>query len=476
MPKNLSACHRVSASCGILLFVCLCAISMFYSSAPAQQVKNVSDRTYRDGIIEKIGGLLEEKYVFPDRAGKYAEEFKTKNSSGSYDTLKDATEFAEKITQDLQDITGDKHIRLRRIESSDIGEKTESALHHPVRLFLLRNKENTGFFKLEWIDGKIGYLDIRRFYSPSESKDLLIGAMRFLANANAIIIDLRKNQGGSSDILPYLFRYFLDYPAQLTSNYFREGDFLQESWISKDVEGKLLTTVPLFLLTSQKTFSAAEWFAYDMKVRKRATIVGEPTGGGAHSVDLFRIDDQFEIYIPTSRAINPVTRENWEGTGVIPDVSVPSEAALDKATELAKIAAEKHWQEKEQSLAAAVKEMEGHLSLAEKLFREDKTEAAEAALDSVFQIGNKQGLINEFFVGVLAYNYTSDKDEPILYAILKKNIEFFPKSSTAYEALAYAYFTHGRKEPAIAYFKKVLELDPDNRNAKKMIERLESNR
>jgi tetratricopeptide (TPR) repeat protein len=191
-------------------------------------------------------------------------------------------------------------------------------------------------------------------------------------------------------------------------------------------------------------------------------------------VDLFKIDDQFEIYISTSRAINPLTGANWEGTGVIPDVPVPSEAALDKAIELAKTAAEKHWQEKEKSLSAAVAEMEAQLSLAGKLFREDKREAAEKALDSVFRIGDKQGLINEFFINVLAYNYSSDQDEQILYAILKKNIEFYPKSSTAYDSLAYAYFSHGKREPAIECFKKVLELDPENRNARKMVERISS--
>jgi len=474
MPKNQAWTGPLAIGRKIFLFVWLCAIGMLYSAAPAQEVKSVSDEAYRDGIIAKICGLLEEKYVFPEQAKKYAEEFKAKGRSVSYDTLREASEFAEAATRDLQTITGDKHIRLRKIEASAIGEKTENALHHPVRLFVLRNRENAGFFKLEWIDGKIGYLDIRRFYSPAESKDLFIGAMRFLANANAIIIDLRENQGGSTDILPYLFRYFIDYPAQLTGNYIREEDFLQESWISKDVEGKLLTTVPLFLLTSQKTFSAAEWFAYDMKVRKRATIVGEPTGGGAHSVDLFRLDDEFEIFIPTSRAINHVTGGNWEGTGVIPDVSVPAGDALDKAIELAKIAADKHWQEKEKSLAAAVNEMQAQLDMAENLFREGKKEAAEAALDSVFRIGDSQGLINEFFVNVLAYNYTSDQDEQILYAILKRNIGLFPGSPTAHESLAYAYFSHGKKAQAVECFNKVLELDPDNRNAGKMIERLQS--
>lgn len=476
MRKKMVSSGKIYALPTILLSIWLCSIGLVLSASPAQQQRSVSDKAYRDGIVEKIRGLLEEKYVIPERAKKYAEEFRKQNRSGSYDTLKDASGFVDRVTQDLQAITGDKHIRLRRIEPSDIGEKIESALHHPVRLFILRNKENAGFFKLEWIDGKIGYLDIRRFYSPPESKDLFVAAMRFLANANAIIIDLRENQGGSTDILPYLFRYFIDYPAQLTGNYVREEDFLQESWISKDVEGKLLTTVPLFLLTSQKTFSAAEWFAYDMKVRKRATIVGEPTGGGAHSVDLFKIDDQFEIYIPTSRAVNPITGGNWEGTGVIPDVPVLSGTALDKAIELAKPAAEKYWQEKEKSLTAAVNEMQAQLEIAERLFLEGKKEAAQAVLDSVFRIGDKQGLINEFFANVLAYNYTSDQDEEILYAIMKKNIDLFPNSPTAHESLAYAYFSHGKKRAAIDSFKKVLQLDPDNRNAKKMIQRLESDR
>jgi len=456
------------------LLPALLSFFLINAASPAQRPKHLTDESDRERIIEKICGLLEEKYVFPDRAKKYAEDLMMKNKARTYVAIKDAAAFAERLTQDLQAISGDKHISLRLIRPSAIGEKTESALHHPVRLFLLRNKENAGFFKLEWIDGKIGYLDIRRFYSPSESKDLFIAAMKLLSNAHAIIIDLRENQGGGTEILPYLFRYFLDYPTQLTSNYFRQEDFLQESWVSKDVEGKRLPTVPLFLLTSQRTFSAAEWFAYDMKVRGRATIVGEPTKGGAHSVDLFKINDQFEIYIPTSRAINPVTGGNWEGTGVIPDVRVASEAALDKALELARTAADKHWQEKEKSLTAAVDEMQAYLDLSERLFREDKKEAAVAALDSVFRTGDSQGLISEFFVNVLAYNYFSGQNEEILYAILEKNIGFFPRSPTAYESLAYAYFTHGKKEAAIESFKKILELDPDNRNAKKMIERLRS--
>jgi len=127
---------------------------------------------------------------------------------------------------------------------------------------------------------------------------------------------------------------------------------------------------------------------------------------------------------------------------------------------------------KEAKLRLAVEEMQVLMDRAEMLFRENKRDEAETALDSVFQIAGKHDLINEFFIDVLAYNYFSKKDEQILYAVLKKKIEFFPKSPTAYEALGYAYFRNDKKELAIANYENALEIDPDNRNAKRMIQRL----
>ncbi|MHA2031077.1 MAG: S41 family peptidase, partial [Candidatus Kariarchaeaceae archaeon] len=399
----------------------------------------------------------------------YAEEFKKKYESGYYKSYTNSKEFAEQITADLIYITGDKHINFRVIEPSGIGEKPESSLHHPLRYHILGIKENKGFSKLEWIEGNIGYLDIRRFYNISDIKDLVIAAMKFISNANAIIIDLRENGGGSGD---YLSSYFLKYPTQLNSWYFREDDFSAEFWTSKEIGVERLTDVPLFLITSKRTFSASESFAYDMKVRKRAIIIGDSTKGGAHSVDLYKIDDQFEIYIPTARAVNPITGTNWEGAGVIPDIVVPSEYALDTTIVLARKAGAEFAKAKEAKLKLAVEEMQIHMDRAEILFRENIINEAGTALDSVFQIADRHDLINEFFIDVLAYNYFSLRDEQILYAILIKKIEYFPKSPTAYETLAYAYYKNNKKELAITYFESVLELEPDNRNAMNMIKQL----
>jgi soluble cytochrome b562 len=420
-------------------------------------------------VFQEIYSLLITKYVLPDKAAGYAEEFKKKYESGCYNSYTNSKEFAGQITTDLVRITNDKHVFFRVIEPSAGGEKPQSSLHHPVRYHILGINENRGFSKLEWMEGNIGYLDLRRFYVAADVKDLIDGAMSFLSNADAVIIDLREHGGGSGD---YLSSYFLEYPTQLTGWYSREDDYLKEFWTSKEIGMEPLTDVPLFILTSERTFSASESFAYDMKVIKRATIIGDSTKGGAHSVDLFKIGDQYEIYIPTARAVNPITGTNWEGTGVVPDIIVPSAVALDTALVLARKAGSEYAKTKEEKFSIVVDELEKHMDSAEKLFREDKIDQAKTALESVFEIADENGLINEFFMDVLAYNFYSPKDEQILYAILKKKIEYFPQSPTAYEKLAFAYYKNDKKELAIANYKTVLDLEPGNRNAKNMIERI----
>jgi tetratricopeptide (TPR) repeat protein len=448
----------------LLLLACFC-----HAAPRDDPSRSLSDAAYKTSTLKKIAGLIEDKYVLAEKARGYAGEFKKKVASGAYASITAAEEFAEKVTADLQAITHDRHMSLRKITASGIGEKALGALHHPVRLHRLRIKENTGFYKLEWINGHIGYLDIRRFYAIEVVRDMITAAMKLLENADAIIIDVRENGGGTGD---YLSSFFLPYPTQLTSWYYRAGGYTEEFWTTEEMEGKPLTAVPLFLLIGKNTFSAAEIFAYDLQARKRAVLIGEPTRGGAHSVDLYKIDDQFEINISTSRAINPVTGSNWEGTGVIPHVQVEPEKALATAIELAEKAGNEYARIKDDKLKQAVEGMQVQLEGAEALFRESNPAAARAALDSLFQIGGEAGLIDEFFVYVLAYNYLSAAPEPILYALLEKNIELFPKSSKAYQALADVYYSAGKKERAGPYYEKALVLDPGNANLLKKVTEL----
>jgi C-terminal processing protease CtpA/Prc len=159
--------------------------------------------------------------------------------------------------------------------------------------------------------------------------------MGFLAHADAIIYDLRGNGGGSPAMIALLATYLFEKPTHLNDIYDRKEDTTTQYWTLSYVSGDLIPKKPVYVLTSKRTFSGAEEFSYDLQNLSRATIVGETTGGGAHPVGGHPIGDHFVIGVPFARAINPVTKTNWEGTGVQPDVKVSASDALDTAVKLA---------------------------------------------------------------------------------------------------------------------------------------------
>jgi tetratricopeptide (TPR) repeat protein len=438
--------------------------------AAGQGPRDLADPSYKNEVLRKVGNVVENQYVLADRAEEFADEFRAKCASGAYASLVEPKAFAARVTADLAAITHDKHLNFRVVESSDAGEQAVSPLHHPVRYARLREKENTGFSKLEWVEPEIGYLELRRFYSFDQARELALGALRFLANARAIIIDVRENGGGSGD---YLSSYFLPYPTQLSGLYTRADDALTESWTRRDIGMEPRTDVPVFILIGPRTFSAAEAFAYDMQSRKRATIIGQPSGGGAHNVDLFRIDDRFELYLSTGRSVSPVTGGNWEGTGVIPDVPAEPGAALDTAMALARKAGEEYDRLREARVKKAVDEMQADLDLAVSFSDKGREEEAATALGLLFQTARSVGFLSEFFVEVLAYNYRSGENNAMLFGILNQALELFPRSSELQALLAAGHYSAGNKELALRHFKKALELDPDNRKAASMIQKLE---
>jgi len=190
------------------------------------------------------------------------------------------------------------------------------------------------------MEGNVAYIEILTFGMPAGPvRNAVRAVMDSAADASALIIDLRDNGGGRPELVALITSYlFGDEPVHLNSLYWRPRDTTQDFFTNPDVEGrKYGPDKPVFVLTSSRTFSAAEEFSYNLQARERATLVGETTGGGAHPGGGVQLPHGLMMFVPSGRAINPVTGTNWEGTGVVPDVAARAEDALEVALRCARL-------------------------------------------------------------------------------------------------------------------------------------------
>ena len=292
------------------------------------------DAAARSAVIDGALQALNDNYVFPEVAKKMDRSIQERQQRKEYDSIASARQFARMLTDNLQDVSHDKHLRVvysaepvppDRHESEPTPEEIERQRAFGARV-------NFGFEKVERLIGNVGYLDLRGFHPPVFMGDTAAAAMNFLANSEAVIIDLRQNGGGDPAAVALISSYlFRPEPVHLNDLYWRPGNETHQWWTLPYVPGKRLAGKDVYVLTSRRTFSAAEEFTYNLKNLKRATIVGETTGGGAHPGGPRRINDHFFVNVPSGRAINPVSKTNWEGTGVEPDVKVAAEQALKTA-------------------------------------------------------------------------------------------------------------------------------------------------
>lgn len=299
-------------------------------------VENVKlDAAERSRVIDAIVKNLEESYVYPDLAQKMEEAIRANQKQGAYDTITDPDAFADRLTKDLRAVSHDKHlgVNFSPVKLPPEGDKPD--LEDEARFRKMLERTNCSFEKVEVLPRNIGYLKFDAFADPTFCGATVVAAMNFLAHVDAIIFDLRENGGGDPKMVAMISSYLFDKPTHLNDLYNRKEDFTTQYWTEPYVPGTTLADKPAFVLTSKSTFSGAEEFTYNLKNLKRATIVGETTGGGAHPVMGHRIDDHFMIGVPFARAVNPISKTNWEGTGVEPDVPVKAADAMEKAEDLA---------------------------------------------------------------------------------------------------------------------------------------------
>ena len=311
------------------------AVMLALTSAPiatavhAQRVPSPLNETDRRAVVESAAKMLRERYVFPDIGDQAAGAIESVLGAGGYAGLDQLAQFAQRLTEDLRTVAKDKHLRI-----TAPGAPTAS----PPQV---RPPAEGGITRADILDGNVGYIEVVGFPPPGSFNGAVDRAMSALQKTGALIVDVRRNGGGSPVSVAYLVSYFLARGERVHINTFINRNPGTDTFRSQDFWSETTpfsyTGKRVFVLTSGRTFSGGEEFAYDMQVMNLADVIGETTGGGANPGGMVRLPAGLTMFIPGGRARNPITGTNWEGVGVKPDIAVPSENALQTALEQLKV-------------------------------------------------------------------------------------------------------------------------------------------
>ncbi len=422
-------------------------IGLVVGSSIIMNAQETISADFKKSTIERLSQLMDERYVFPDVAKTTSAHIKKQLKSGHFNQFKTVESFAEALTKEVQSINKDKHMRIWPQRPTEAKENSMEAMMERQlhQLAYIRNN-SAGFHEAKKLDGNVGYLDLRSFAPLGPGSKYADSYMQLLSTSDAIIVDLRKNGGGSPFMVQYLCSFFFDKKVHLNSLYFRDGDRTEEFWTLDEVNGEKMPDVPLFVLTSDRTFSGAEEFSYNMQTQKRATLVGQTTGGGANPGGTMPINEKLVVFIPGGKAINPITKTNWEGVGVVPEVKTSPEETLTKAHELAKVAAKEYADQ----ISANQKTLLSNLVSSLESF--DPTSGEQAVYKSLKKC-KKAELMNEGMINGLGYEYLLNYKKPVVAeAIFKANTMLFPEIANVYDSYAEALAMNGKlKESAKNY-------------------------
>lgn len=447
-----------------LVLILTFAVTAF--STMAQDTTTIITASEKEQAIERVCQLLNRFYVLPEVATEMEQKLKARLAAGAFDAINESAEFADYLTTELRSVRDDKHLKVFLGPNPD-EQSIEDRILSRLLTQLESRENNSGLNRVEVLDGNVGYLNIKSVMYSEEARDLLASSMRFLSNTEALIFDLRENdRGGDPAFMEYLFSYLFDRPTQLTGIYWRDRDKTVESWTRENVSDVTLADVPIFVLISKQTFSGAEAFAYDLQALRRATIIGEPSAGGAHPASSWVVLDEIRIAIPLGRAVNPITGTNWEGAGVIPDIQVVSEEAMQVAVKEAREAAQNYHAAQKNKVMENYEGLITALARAEHLYESGDNDQADSVITLGLRIAVERDIVNESMINWLGYSYLKRDEFSMAVSIFKFNASEFPNSANVYDSLAEAYLKKGNRELAIQYYKKALDISPDLTSAK----------
>ena len=340
------------------------------SEQPASGAPPQLTAAEKQAVISALADSLIAGYIYEKTGRMLADTLRAELTAAAFGGFATGDSFAERVTATLRRISNDRHLGLHygspsgesgpvlrrapqpsgttqagpatpRSEPSASATPTPrpdpsaSATPTPRRVRVAASGEY-GFGRAEILPGNIGYLEVLGFSGAPEAVAVADSIMKMFANVKALIIDVGQNRGGGPEMVRYLSSYLFDKPTHLVSTFARGMDAPSERWTSERVAGKRLPDIPVYVLTSRRTISAAESFAFGLKVNNRIRIVGERTAGGGHFGGFVTLPHGFRVFLPRGRTYDPKTNQGWEAEGLKPDVEVKYEDALRTATELIK--------------------------------------------------------------------------------------------------------------------------------------------
>jgi C-terminal processing protease CtpA/Prc len=318
----------------IILFIIAsgCSLYLFGQVPSPRQL----DKTTRNIVLNSIGNAINSYYVFPDTAKLMWNYINRQNEKDEYDLLVNPNDFANKVVKDIRSVYDDAHLRIEynpQLEADILKFLSSKKEAGKVADAAIAKDEKMNFYfrKIEILPSNIGYIQLNGFATSSLSASKTIqAAMQFVAHTDALIIDLRNNYGGNAETADEVAGYFFRNKTYTGESFNR----IENKWTQRYVENKkaitggLVLDMPVYILTSHSTFSAAEGFAYIFQTIKKSMIIGDTTRGGAHLTRSFSLGNGFVGFIPFTRGKNAVTNTDWEGTGVIPDISTADSDCL----------------------------------------------------------------------------------------------------------------------------------------------------
>ena len=421
----------------------------------------------RKRVISKIGNLLADNYVDAEigetcRTYLYEESVSSKLIEYSH-----PRSFTRALNAEILKVHNDQHISVSFISPEE--QRLDET--QPAVSLLLQTPEkqsrNFGFERIEILTDNVGYLNLISFAPADLAGEVVKNTFDFIRYCDALIIDLRRNRGGSLDMVKQLAGYFFADSTYFSAYYRRRGDYIEKYWTAPDSVRKGFRDIPLFILTSKKTFSAAEDFAGGMQSRKRAILIGEQTGGGANPGFTFSVNRRFSIFIPTGRAINPITGGNWEQTGLTPDINTSAKNAINIAMEKAGFAA--------RSRRKMLNDK--HVDMYRKLVATLEIEATQVSntdisVDSLLSLLLRDKMLDEWTINRLGYHYLSRKDYPTAEILLRFNADKYSESANANDSMAEYYYKTDQYNKAAEYYEKVLLIDSKQQNARFMLDKI----